>query len=386
MVLNQEIAQRLVDIIISNLGYNVNIMNDLGVIIASGNKERIGTYHKVAEEVIKKKERIDIDEKDEIEYEGVKKGINMPFYYNNSIAGVIGITGSPKEIENTAEMVRMSFELMLDQQALKERVYFHQSQKTFFINQLLAVTDEEEWESTKNWGEKLGYDLNIPRVVCLISIKNIDELVSRNPLFTKEKAKEYIITRLKSSKLHSKQDISSYINVDQIIIFKTFNSHENDMRIYIKDYVDEIVADLKKLKIDFTCAIGNYHKSLFGYKESYKEAKIMIDYSKENNNIIFASDHIFEILFLSINKELIEYYLKPFVDKVSDPSYMVETIGALINNNMNLVNASKELYVHRNTMIFRMNKLKDKLGINPIHNVSDRILLHLIYLYVKYYI
>jgi carbohydrate diacid regulator len=251
---------------------------------------------------------------------------------------------------------------------------------------LLAVTDEEEWESTKNWGEKLGYDLNIPRVVCLISIKNIDELVSRNPLFTKEKAKEYIITRLKSSKLHSKQDISSYINVDQIIIFKTFNSHENDMRIYIKDYVDEIVADLKKLKIDFTCAIGNYHKSLFGYKESYKEAKIMIDYSKENNNIIFASDHIFEILFLSINKELIEYYLKPFVDKVSDPSYMVETIGALINNNMNLVNASKELYVHRNTMIFRMNKLKDKLGINPIHNVSDRILLHLIYLYVKYYI
>lgn len=57
----------------------------------------------------------------------------MPFYYNHSIAGVIGITGSPIELENTAELVRMSTELMLEQQALKERIYHHQSQKKHFL-------------------------------------------------------------------------------------------------------------------------------------------------------------------------------------------------------------------------------------------------------------
>lgn len=386
MVLNQELAQKLVDNIMKNLGYNINIMNDLGVIIASGNKERIGNHHKVAEEVIKRKERIDIFEVDELKYEGVKRGINMPFYYNNFIAGVIGITGPPKEIENTAEIVRMSTELMLEQQALKERIYFHQSQKTFFINKLLSVTDEEEWVSTKNWGAKLGYDLNMSRVVCLLSIKNLNEIVESNPLLTKEKAKEHIISKIKSTSLHNKQDISSYINVDEIIIFKSISNNENNIKTFLTAYIDGIRNKLESFSVDFIVGIGTYHKLVYGYDESYREAKLMLNFSEiVNKNIVFASDHIFEILFSSINRELIDYYLKPLADKVNDSTHMFETIESLIDNNMSLVNASKDLFIHRNTMIFRMNKLKEKLGINPIHSESDRILLHLLYLYIKYY-
>ncbi|QIB26585.1 PucR family transcriptional regulator [Caloranaerobacter azorensis] len=50
---------------------------------------------------------------------------------------------------------------------------------------------------------------------------------------------------------------------------------------------------------------------------------------------------------------------------------------------MNLKNAAKDLYVHRNTIVFRLNKIKELLNIDPIHNDTDRILLRLLYFYIK---
>ncbi|WP_113671552.1 CdaR family transcriptional regulator [Vallitalea guaymasensis] len=389
MLLNHELAQKLVDNIMKNLGYNINIMNESGVIIASGNKERIGTFHKIAEEVINKKLRIDIYENDENKYEGVKQGINMPFYYNNEVAGVIGITGAPKEIENAAEIVRMSTELMLEQQALKERVYFHQSQKTFFINKLLTMNTDEEWSSTVHWGSKLGYDLNTPRVVCLIQIQNLDSIVKKNPLLNKEKVKEYVLNNIKGTKKHNKQDISSYVTINKIIIFKTLNKTDSEnVKKELRDYIDNIKSSFGNIEVELLFGVGTYHPSMYGYNKSYEEAKAMINYGNlmnKRNETMFARDHVFELLFASINKEKMDYFLGPFVKKVNNNDEMLLTMQALIKNNMNLIKASQDLFVHRNTIVFRLNKLKEMFNINPLHNESDRLLLHLIYLYAKYY-
>ncbi|QIB26583.1 hypothetical protein G3A45_04235 [Caloranaerobacter azorensis] len=64
MILSQELAQKCVDRIMNNLGHNINIMDKNGIIIASGSKERIGTYHKIADEVIKQRKRIDVYKED----------------------------------------------------------------------------------------------------------------------------------------------------------------------------------------------------------------------------------------------------------------------------------------------------------------------------------
>jgi len=58
MLLNKDIAQKLVNNIMENLGHNINIMNDDGIIIASGSPDRIGTYHQVAAKVIELNKRI----------------------------------------------------------------------------------------------------------------------------------------------------------------------------------------------------------------------------------------------------------------------------------------------------------------------------------------
>ncbi len=93
MVLDVELAEKIIDKLADCTDYNVNIMNDKGIIVASKDKSRVGTFHEVALEIVQKK----LDYK-EVEAEdtflGAKPGINMPLEYKKTIIGVLGLTGS----------------------------------------------------------------------------------------------------------------------------------------------------------------------------------------------------------------------------------------------------------------------------------------------------
>jgi carbohydrate diacid regulator len=62
-----------------------------------------------------------------------------------------------------------------------------------------------------------------------------------------------------------------------------------------------------------------------------------------------------------------------------DRRQFIETVGALIETNFNLTEAAKKLYIHKNTMMYRYNKLKDMLDMDPIRAAADRTFLILLY-------
>jgi carbohydrate diacid regulator len=45
MKINNELAQEIANKVMNVLPYNVNIMDDIGLIIGSGDPERIGSFH-----------------------------------------------------------------------------------------------------------------------------------------------------------------------------------------------------------------------------------------------------------------------------------------------------------------------------------------------------
>ena len=54
-------AQSIVDRMMKDIPYNINIMDHTGIIIGSGNKGRIGTLHHGAVEAIKQRENVEIN-------------------------------------------------------------------------------------------------------------------------------------------------------------------------------------------------------------------------------------------------------------------------------------------------------------------------------------
>lgn len=391
MLLNKDIAQKLVNNIMENLGYNINIMNDDGIIIASGSPERVGTYHQIAEEVIRKKRRINIYEGTTDEYIGVKEGINMPFYFHNRIAGVIGITGNPQEIENTAMLVKMTAEIMMEQEFLKERTQSHQSNKTFFVNRLLCTNSFDDLMEVSQWALKLGFDLNLKRIACLFTVKNIKHFNQpTNSSLNIDTLKRNVLEAIKASPDHSKQDISTPIDVNKILVLKTIQqTNPKEIKEQINNYLEPIQSTIKaKYGIGITVGIGSYHEEVFDLKESYSEALAMISFVDKmgiNEGIFFVNDYVLEYFFYKLPKEHHNHFLDNYRMELLDKPEISETIKALINNNMNIADTAKEMYVHRNTVLFRINKLKELFDIDPLHQDRDRLILRLIDFYIRYY-
>ena len=68
MVLDVELAEKIIDKLADCTDYNVNIMNDKGIIVASKDKSRVGTFHEVALEIVQKK----------LDYKEVEGGGHFP--------------------------------------------------------------------------------------------------------------------------------------------------------------------------------------------------------------------------------------------------------------------------------------------------------------------
>ena len=63
---------------------------------------------------------------------------------------------------------------------------------------------------------------------------------------------------------------------------------------------------------------------------------------------------------------------------IKNNSNLKETIITMSKYNMSITKTSDKLSVHRNTIVYRMRKIKELLNLDPINNNIDRIKFHII--------
>lgn len=358
------------------LGYNINIMNDKGIIIASGDPNRIGDFHEIAYKIIKNKLDIQMAKHADDDYIGVKPGVNMPIIYEDEIIGVIGISGEPDEIMNFAHIVRMSVETMIEYEFYKDQITKRQNNKNVFLNSLL-YQEPVNPDKIETLAKDLDYDGNIVRVPVLIKLSS-------------NKDSEYIIKIIKNSPSHTRQDISFALTDGNIVIFKCIK--QNDIKNYkskILQYINDINNLIVKELITSQCYyfIGSIQNKLKYYRHAFLHTLWLEKHMKKmNRSVYFFMDYIFQymqdIIAFDTYESIFSVFQNAFDDK--DKQNLIETLEALYESNMNLNKTAELLYLHRNTILFRLNKIKDQLGINPVKNIYDRQFLYqLLYFYKK---
>lgn len=72
--------------------------------------------------------------------------------------------------------------------------------------------------------------------------------------------------------------------------------------------------------------------------------------------------------------------LKNFV-KIFEDRDMMNTLNCLFENDLNVSRASRALYMHRNTLIYRLNKINEITGLDPraFSDAVTFIILHKLY-------
>lgn len=138
-----KLAQDIVDKTMKILGKNINIMDENGIIIGSGDKKRLNQFHEGAAKVIEENKKLEIYSKDINHLAGAKPGINLPIEHNNKVIGVVGITGEPNEVSPYGEVIKMTVEMMLQQEFFIKRGTFGTPGKREFYS---GFNLRENWE------------------------------------------------------------------------------------------------------------------------------------------------------------------------------------------------------------------------------------------------
>lgn len=362
MVLAQDLAQKFINKVAVDLEYNLNIMNNQGIIIASKDASRIGDFHEVAYNMLTGKSETGVFNSDEEKkYIGTKPGINMFIDYKDEHVGVIGVTGDPSTLHTFASIVKRSMETMLEYELINEmkRKKINSSEKLIYYMLFEENTVEQ---ILVNMYKELNLNDNLR---AFIIIKNH----TRND-------NQSLIKSL--SKINSYQDLCVEGRNNDIIVLKSFDGSEEDIIKNFKDYIINYIGEFQKktdgANGDFSFYIGTIQNNIFKYKTSYLHAQSLILNKKIGRGIHFFYDNISDYFRMVINTKIYDDIFNVYESLIpqNDIKWVVDTIEALSHNNYNVVNSSKELYIHRNTLLFRLNKLKDLLNIDPIKRAKDR--------------
>ena len=125
-------------------------------------------------------------------------------------------------------------------------------------------------------------------------------------------------------------------------------------------------------------SFGTRADDLKDLSKSYKEAKLALDVGR----IFYAEKIVTGYQKLGIGRliyQLPENLCRLFIEEVipgGEETYMddenIKIINKFFENTMNVTQTAEQLYIHRNTLVYRLEKLEKATGLN-IRNFDDAL-------------
>ena len=260
-----------------------------------------------------------------------------------------------------------SFQLQNLLVAYKERFDKDNFVKNLLLDNLLLV-------DIYNRAKKLHIDTEARRVVFIVETnreKDGNEL---------EKVRGYLGSKSK--------DFITAVDEKNIIVVKEVLENEsyNDL-----NKTAEVILNLFHINDDQEIHIsyGTIVNEIKEVSRSYKEARMALDVGKiffEERNIVAYSTLGIGRLIYQLPIPLCKMFIKEIFDGKSPDEFDEETlmtINKVFENSLNVSETSRQLYIHRNTLVYRLDKLQKSTGLD-LRVFEDAITFKIALMVVKY--
>ncbi|WP_028768201.1 sugar diacid recognition domain-containing protein [Shewanella fidelis] len=360
--LDSSIARQIVQRTMKIIGHNINVMNNHGVILGSGDPHRVGEIHEGALLAISQKRTVEISTKNTGTLQGVKPGINLPLHYKGDIIGVIGITGEPEALKSYGELLKMTAELIVEQANTLEQAQWHYRQKEELIIELIK-SEGPYSQHQRNWASQLNIDLDIPRVVALIKIQNDEEETAANSML------KQVLHLLENP---SRGNLVAMTSMTELVILKpAFLDGKAWDPALESERIDQLLARLPtRLASRLKISLGHFFPATEDLNRSYQTAietlAIGQQIRPEQNKYLYE-DYSLSVLLSALKdswrgKELLSPYQALLcADKNGQ---LVKTLSAYLQHFGDLQQCANSLFIHRNTLRYRLDKIQRMTGVN----------------------
>jgi carbohydrate diacid regulator len=358
-MLSGELAGEIVQETMLRLNRNINMMDDQGYIIASGDSSRIGQYHAAAAEAIHSKSMLIVDEHNAERWEGAQPGVNVPISFNRTIVGAFGISGKPEEVEPFIELVKLTAELMIKQNQLK----LHDEWKQMSVD--LILEELFRWSSPnmvliEQRLEALRIRLKPPYIVAVVSFGSWHEQRDREKLADK-------INRLPGLE----QTLVSQLRLHRYGLLLSGIAEQS---------LTKPLQRLQELAASYSdqAAIGvsSAADKLEAVRLAYYEAEQALRFGGQSRKqpIIHYRDVVAQALVSKVPADYRNHLSHRIIPLLTDK--MKDTLHAYFKCSLNAAEAALKLGIHRNTMLYRLEQIRSVTGYDPNH-FHDAILLQM---------
>lgn len=363
-MLTQHLASAIVKRTMSIMDSNVNVMDQTGRILASGDTFRIGQLHDGARKVMEQNATIEISSSDVNRWGGSLPGINLPIRFRDDIVGVIGITGEPELIRSYSQLVQMGAELTLEQAFLTREIERNDRLRDDVISHLLLGTDKDQ-AYVKERAQSFKINTSETYAVILISIPFKDSLSVKT-----------IENWIKSWLMQGDELLNLYTNQFIILKMQRVSKLANDEKL--KSFVEQKLQNVAFPEV--TIAVGPYQDGVEGWRKSFEIAQKV----RETADTLYPHGGVWDQQSLGISllcyqllreaeeesNKISGNYRRLFLE--NDGQVLHETFITFVKENGEMAKTADKLFIHRNTLAYRLEKIHTITGKNP-KNLQDLI-------------
>lgn len=251
--------------------------------------------------------------------------------------------------------------------AYKERFDKDNFIKNLLLDNLLLV-------DIYNRAKKLHIEMDVRRVAVIIETKMEKDINALE-----------VVRSIFPSKT---QDFITAVDEKNIILIKELGDKDDTNEI---EKIAEMILDTLNMEAMSSCYVsfGTVIQDIKDVSRSYKEAKMALEVGK-----IFYPDHnimgydrlgigrlIYQLPVPLCKMFISEIFKYRSPDDFDDET--LETINKFFENSLNVSETSRQLYIHRNTLVYRLDKLQKNTGLD-LRVFDDAITFKIALMVVKY--
>ncbi|MDO4305461.1 MAG: sugar diacid recognition domain-containing protein [Eubacteriales bacterium] len=351
---DRALAQQIVNAVKDVCGQDINFIDRSGMIFASTAKERIGTFHEIGYEAFHTGKTIEVDSDNS--FTGTQRGINLPIYHNQRILAVIGISGEAEKVRKYAHLAERMTRLLIREQEFNAFSRNQDDKKHFMIHSLIG-RQEADKDYLKDSLEAFGIDL--------------------------KKKKRLLLIRLEESRPDRESDSMMEMKIHQM-----FGTAQ--LKLYTYDYPNEYLAvmdeecfenykaffqkfaadhqEFLKMAVGKACSVyeltNSYHSALTAWKSI----------ASASRSFVVFDELTMEIVLSAMDVKSREEFRRKTISMLSDEE--TDLIRVYFEEDMSLSETCKRMFVHKNTLQYKLNHIYQKCGFNP-RRFQDAVILYL---------
>ena len=371
MRITDELGKNLLEKIEKVLGRKAYIFNESGALLDKGS---VRVDMKALEAV--QRDSV-ITEKKDGRYSSW-----APIEYAEKVIGAVCVTDELRDkSQEFSNLAKGMAEVLLYEEFLVKNVFIANDLRSEFVKEVLMGSKIRTTEEAIDQGDIVGVNLRFRHAVMVLRIKDLyEDYVSDNSKLPYEVIRtkfqaylseiEDMLTEACKEDIH---DCIVYIGEGRFVMLKDISKEDintaNSFKL-LKSSGQHIFNVLNsKFSGRVSIGVGQFYPGLSGLRKSFEDANIALKLGEK----VVGSGNVYHILDVAMFVGLLtnvestrknELAFQVLYKLLQDDD-LLKTVRVFLENGMNLTEAAKKLHLHRNTLIYRLGKVKSLIGLDP---------------------